>query len=195
MRACEARAAPMAESHVTTRAGHVRPTLHVATPAPYRAPRWLAGGHVQTIWPYFLRGPAVALRRERVDTPDGDFWLFDWLDSPSAGAGTPLVVLFHGLEGSSASHYARALFARLAALGLRGVVPRYRSIRYRGFDQFGQRIEREASGFHARVVQHECDHLDGVLYPQRIRDLRNFGFVEPLTECGVLASQPCDDDG
>jgi len=126
MRACEARAAPMAESHVTTRAGHVRPTLHVATPAPYRAPRWLAGGHVQTIWPYFLRGPAVALRRERVDTPDGDFWLFDWLDSPSAGAGTPLVVLFHGLEGSSASHYARALFARLAALGLRGVVPHFR---------------------------------------------------------------------
>jgi len=83
----------------------------------------------------------------------------------------------------------------LSVPGLRGVVPRYRSIRYRGFDQFGQPIEREASGFHARVVQHECDHLDGVLYPQRIRDLRNFGFVEPLIENGVLAPQPCDDDG
>jgi len=83
----------------------------------------------------------------------------------------------------------------LSVPGLRGVVPRYRGIRYRGFDQFGQPIEREVNGFHARVVQHECDHLDGVLYPQRIRDLRNFGFVEPLTENGVLAPQPCDDDG
>jgi len=83
----------------------------------------------------------------------------------------------------------------LSVPGLRGVVPRYRSIRYGGFDLLGERIEREASGFHARVVQHECDHLDGVLYPQRIRDLRNFGFVEPLTESGVLAPQPCDDDG
>lgn len=83
----------------------------------------------------------------------------------------------------------------LSVPGLRGVVPRYRGIRYRGYDQFGQRIEREANGFHARVVQHECDHLDGVLYPQRMRDLRSFGFVEPLTENGLLAPQPCDDDG
>jgi peptide deformylase len=83
----------------------------------------------------------------------------------------------------------------LSVPGLRGVVPRYRGIRSRGYDQFGQRIEREANGFHARVVQHECDHLDGVLYPQRMRDLRSFGFVEPLTENGLLAPQPCDDDG
>jgi peptide deformylase len=83
----------------------------------------------------------------------------------------------------------------LSVPGLRGVVPRYRAIRYHGYDQDGQRIEREASGFHARVVQHECDHLDGVLYPQRMRDLRSFGFVEALTENGVLSPQPCDDDG
>jgi peptide deformylase len=83
----------------------------------------------------------------------------------------------------------------LSVPGLRGIVPRYRAIRYRGYDQYGARLEREASGFHARVVQHECDHLDGVLYPQRIRDLRNFGFVEALIENGVLAPQPCDDDG
>jgi len=93
---------------------------------PYRAPRWLAGGHAQTIWPYFMRRPHVTLRRERVDTPDGDFWLFDWLDAPAATPDAPLVVLFHGLEGSSASHYARALFARLAELGLPGVVPHFR---------------------------------------------------------------------
>jgi predicted alpha/beta-fold hydrolase len=98
----------------------------VAAPPPYRAPRWLAGGHAQTIWPYFLRRPEVTLRRERVDTPDGDFWLFDWLDAPNAAAGAPLIVLFHGLEGSSASHYARALLARLAQRGMPGVVPHFR---------------------------------------------------------------------
>jgi predicted alpha/beta-fold hydrolase len=66
------------------------------------------------------------MRRERVDTPDGDFWLFDWLDAPAARAGAPLVVVFHGLEGSSASHYVRSLFVRLGALGARGVVPHFR---------------------------------------------------------------------
>jgi predicted alpha/beta-fold hydrolase len=94
------------------------------TPPPYRAPAWLPGGHAQTIWPYFLRRPEVPLRRERVDTPDGDFWLFDWLDTSAPHA--PLVVLFHGLEGSSGSHYVRALFARLATLGWQGVVPHFR---------------------------------------------------------------------
>jgi len=82
----------------------------------------------------------------------------------------------------------------LSVPGMRGVVPRFRAILYRGYDQFGNPIEREAGGFHARVVQHECDHLDGVLYPQRIRDLRNFGFVDTLTENGLLTPQPCDDE-
>jgi peptide deformylase len=73
-------------------------------------------------------------------------------------------------------------------------VPRYRAIRYRGFDQHGNAIEREAEGFHARVVQHECDHLDGVLYPQRITDMRQFGFLDTLRESGIIEPQPCDDD-
>lgn len=68
----------------------------------------------------------------------------------------------------------------LSVPGLRGVVPRHARIRYRGVDPSGQPIEREAEGFHARVVQHEVDHLDGILYPQRIRDLRNFGFEDAL---------------
>ncbi|MFQ5487082.1 MAG: peptide deformylase [Gammaproteobacteria bacterium] len=68
----------------------------------------------------------------------------------------------------------------LSVPGLRGLVPRYRRIRYTGFDQQGQAIERSAAGFHARVVQHECDHLDGILYPQRIRDLRQLGFESEL---------------
>ncbi len=68
----------------------------------------------------------------------------------------------------------------LSVPGLRGMVTRHRRVRYTGFDALGQRIEREAGGFHARVVQHECDHLDGILYPMRVRDMRLFGFEEAL---------------
>ncbi|MDE2297659.1 MAG: peptide deformylase [Burkholderiales bacterium] len=68
----------------------------------------------------------------------------------------------------------------LSVPGLRGVVPRYARIRYSGFDPQGQRIEREADGFHARVVQHECDHLVGVLYPMRVRDFTRFGYTSVL---------------
>ncbi len=82
----------------------------------------------------------------------------------------------------------------LSVPGMRGMVPRYREIRYRGFDQYGETIEREVSGFHARVVQHECDHLDGILYPQRIEDMRSFGFLDSLTEQGVMERQACDDE-
>jgi peptide deformylase len=68
----------------------------------------------------------------------------------------------------------------LSVPGMRGVVPRYRRLRYRGFDEQGNPIDRSVEGFHARVVQHECDHLDGILYPMRIRDLSQFGFVDVL---------------
>lgn len=68
----------------------------------------------------------------------------------------------------------------LSVPGLRGVVPRWARIRYEGFDPQGQPIEREAEGFHARVVQHECDHLIGMLYPMRVRDFRRFGYTEVL---------------
>jgi peptide deformylase len=68
----------------------------------------------------------------------------------------------------------------LSVPGLRGVVPRHARIRYRGFDLDGRPIEREAEGFHARVVQHECDHLIGRLYPTRMRDLTKFGFTSVL---------------
>ena len=82
----------------------------------------------------------------------------------------------------------------LSVPGLRGVVPRFRNIHYRGYDQFGNSIDRQATGFHARVVQHECDHLDGILYPQRIEDMRQFGYIDTLAEEGVMQLQPCDDD-
>jgi peptide deformylase len=68
----------------------------------------------------------------------------------------------------------------LSVPGLRGVVPRYSRIRYTGVDPLGRAIEREAEGFHARVVQHECDHLIGRLYPTRMRDLRQLGFTSVL---------------
>ncbi|MDI3488797.1 MAG: peptide deformylase [Thauera sp.] len=68
----------------------------------------------------------------------------------------------------------------LSVPGLRGMVPRSVKIRYQGFDPQGQPIDRIAEGFHARVVQHECDHLLGVLYPMRIKDFRRFGFTEAL---------------
>jgi len=68
----------------------------------------------------------------------------------------------------------------LSLPGLRGLVPRYAHIRYQGFDPFGNAIDREVHGFHARVVQHECDHLDGILYPMRMPDLSQFGFNDIL---------------
>ena len=68
----------------------------------------------------------------------------------------------------------------LSVPGLRGVVPRYVRLHYTGFDQFGEPIDRLVSGFHARVAQHECDHLNGILYPMRITDLNKFGYTDVL---------------
>ena len=68
----------------------------------------------------------------------------------------------------------------LSVPGLRGVVARHTRLRYQGVDQFGQPILREADGFHARVVQHECDHLNGILYPMRMKDFSRFGYTEVL---------------
>lgn len=80
----------------------------------------------------------------------------------------------------------------LSVPGLRGLVPRFKRIEYRGFDASGEAVCVEAEGFHARVVQHEYDHLDGILYPQRMSDFRLFGFTEELAAAGSLIAQPCD---
>jgi peptide deformylase len=77
----------------------------------------------------------------------------------------------------------------LSVPGLRGVVPRHKHLRYSGFDARGERIERSVEGFHARVVQHECNHLDGMLYPMRIVDFTRFGFHDVL-----FPGQPAHDD-
>lgn len=77
----------------------------------------------------------------------------------------------------------------LSVPGLRGWVPRRTQLRYSGFDQDGQAFERVVEGFHARVVQHECDHLDGILYPMRVRDFTRFGFIQEL-----FGDQPASPD-
>jgi peptide deformylase len=76
----------------------------------------------------------------------------------------------------------------LSVPGMRGLVPRFHKLRYRGFDLHGAPIDRTVEGFHARVVQHEVDHLDGILYPQRVLDLRNFGFEDVLV--GQMTPMP-----
>ncbi len=94
-------------------------------PPDYRAPIWLRGAHAQTIVPATLVAlPNPTFRRERVATPDGDFLDFDWVDTPDANA--PILILFHGLEGSSGSHYARSLMNEVRARSWRGVVAHFR---------------------------------------------------------------------
>lgn len=98
----------------------------------------------------------------------------------SEGAAVPLSVLINPgiepLDGGLQVGYEGCL----SLPGLTGAVPRHRRIRYWGLDRHGQPVEQVAEGFHARVVQHECDHLDGVLYPQRMPDLASFGFVDEV---------------
>ena len=90
---------------------------------PYRAPAWLPGGHAQTIWPLMIKPRPLKLRRERWDTPDGDFIDADFLDGPPDA---PLLVLFHGLEGSARSHYAVATALACKDIGWRFMMPHFR---------------------------------------------------------------------
>ncbi|MDR1528982.1 MAG: alpha/beta fold hydrolase [Burkholderiales bacterium] len=106
----------------------------------YIGPSWLIGAHAQTIFPAIIQSPApIGFRRERVDTPDDDFWDFDWLDS-DAPADAPLLILFHGLEGSSRSHYACAAMYAAKQRDWRGVVPHFRGC--------SGEINRQARAYH-----------------------------------------------
>lgn len=99
---------------------------------------------------------------------------------PDAEA-VPLTVLINPRLTALSEEMEEGWEGCLSIPGLRGKVARHLRLRYSGHDQYGQPIEREVSGFHARVVQHETDHLWGILYPRRIRDLRDFGFNDALT--------------
>ncbi len=147
---------------------------------------------------------------EEVPSPSLDALVKDLFDTMAAyeGAGlaapqigVPLRVVVFGVEANPRYPWAEAVPTTvlvnpaievldeateegwegcLSVPGLRGLVPRFRHIRYRGLDPRGNPIERTAGGFHARVVQHECDHLDGILFPLRMRDLRTLGFEDVL---------------
>jgi len=96
---------------------------------------------------------------------------------PQAGA-VPFTVLINPTITSLDDSMEEGVEGCLSVPGLSGSVPRYVNIRYTGYDEYGEAIDRTVSDFHARVVQHECDHLDGVLYPSRIKDFTSFGFVD-----------------
>ena len=92
----------------------------------------------------------------------------------------PFTVLINPLLTSLSDELEEGWEGCLSVPGMRGLVPRHTALRYQGFDAAGQPIDRSVSAFHARVVQHEVDHLHGILYPMRIRDLRHFGFADTL---------------
>jgi peptide deformylase len=98
---------------------------------------------------------------------------------PEAGS-VPFTVLINPIITPLSDEQENGWEGCLSVTGLRGVVPRYTHIRYEGYDAEGNKIEREVEDFHARVVQHECDHLDGILYPMKIEDYRYFGFHEEI---------------
>jgi peptide deformylase len=104
---------------------------------------------------------------------------------PDAGA-VPWTVLINPVLEPLGPDQEEGWEGCLSVPGLRGRVPRYTRLRYAGYDERGKHFERQVEGFHARVVQHEVDHLDGVLYPQRMRDLRTLGFNEELFPGQVL---------
>lgn len=112
---------------------------------------------------------------------------------PDAEA-VPQTVLINPLIEPLSEHQEDGWEGCLSVPGLRGVVPRYTHIRYSGYDQYGDPVNREAKGFHARVVQHECDHLDGILYPQRMNDMSRFGFTDTLENSGLITSRHDNDD-
>ncbi|HUL18543.1 MAG TPA: peptide deformylase [Steroidobacteraceae bacterium] len=100
----------------------------------------------------------------------------------------PYTVLVNPVLTPLTTHEEEGWEGCLSVPGLRGLVPRVTRLRYQGFDLHGTAFERTVEGFHARVVQHEVDHLDGILFPQRVRDLRNFGFEDVLA--GQLTAMP-----
>ncbi|MFA6310065.1 MAG: hydrolase [Sterolibacterium sp.] len=131
-------------------------------PHRYRAPAWLLGAHLQTVWPLLRKPAPPTYRRERWETPDGDFIDLDWIDGPATA---PLLVLFHGLEGSSHSHYARSLMRAIRRRRWRGVV-----VHFRGCSGEPNRLAR---AYHSG----DSEEIDWIL--------RRLGESGPLFSVGV----------
>ena len=121
--------------------------------------------------------------------------IFGFKDNPRYpdADSVPYTVLINPVLTPLSSELEEGMEGCLSVPGLRGMVPRWRHLRYTGRDAYGNMIDRTVEGFHARVVQHECDHLDGILYPMRIRDFRSFGFTDEL-EVSLGADDPGDAD-
>jgi peptide deformylase len=116
--------------------------------------------------------------------------IFELKDNPRYPQLTPVpyTVLVNPLVTPLTTEQDEGWEGCLSVPGMRGLVPRFRRVRYQGFDARGTPIDRVVEGFHARVVQHEVDHLDGILFPRRVRDLRNFGFEDALA--GQMTPMP-----
>jgi len=105
---------------------------------------------------------------------------FDTNDRYPEADSVPFTVLINPIITPLSDEKENGWEGCLSVPGLRGVVPRFTHIKYEGYDAEGKKLEREVEDFHARVVQHECDHLDGILYPMKIEDYRYFGFHEEI---------------
>jgi len=132
---------------------------------PYHAPAWLPGGHAQTIWPLLIKQEALKLRRERWDTPDGDFIDVDWVDGPPQA---PLLVLFHGLEGSSRSHYELSTAHACRKAGWRLALPHFRGC--------SGELNRRPRAYHSG----DSDEIDWIL-----RRLQAANGGRPLHAAGI----------
>ena len=121
-----------------------------------------------------LAAPQIAVFKRLV------IFVFDTNDRYPEADSVPFTVLINPIITPLSDEKENGWEGCLSVPGLRGVVPRYTHIKYEGYDAEGNKIEREVEDFHARVVQHECDHLDGILYPMKIEDYRYFGFHEEI---------------
>jgi peptide deformylase len=147
--------------------GDMIETMHDASGAGLAAPQVNVSLRLIVFW----------VPKERADDPDAS--------EGSAKGPVPLTVLINPEIEEIDEHRVATWERCLSVPGLAGLVARSRSIRYAGTALSGERITRVAEGFHARIVQHECDHLDGILYPKRITDLSGFGFVDEIGRHGV----------
>ena len=114
------------------------------------------------------------------------------IDDAEDAGGVPLTVLINPEITPLSEDMEDGVEGCLSVPGMQGVVPRYARIRYTALQPDGSLLEREATGYHARVVQHECDHLDGVLYPMRMRDMSKFGFSEEIARAQVEARRAAE---
>ncbi|MBI5790824.1 MAG: hydrolase [Rhodocyclales bacterium] len=155
--------------------------------APYQAAAWLPGCHAQTIWPLLIKGPVPRYRRERWETPDGDFVDLDWIDG---APGAPCVALFHGLEGSSRSHYARRLMHTVAQRGWHGVV-----VHFRGCSGEPNRLPRAYHSGDSAEIDWVLRRLRGLGHPALFAagvSLGGNALLKWLAEQGAAAADVVD---